>query len=154
MKPGSRPKAIVSWSSGKDSAFALHQIRTTEAFDLVGVLTTVTAEFQRVSMHGVREELLDAQVASLGLPCQKIYIPSPSPNSVYEREITRVLTEMKSYGVTHVLFGDLFLQDIRSYREKQLRNWVCMASFHSGCATRPATRREMLDAGVEAILTC
>src|ERR1700687_2342109 len=112
MKTGSRPKTIVSWSSGKDSAFALHETRVTEAFELVGVLTTVTTAFHRVSMHGVREELLDAQAASLGLPCRKIYIPSPCPNLVYERELARVLTDMKREGVTHVLFGDLFLQDI------------------------------------------
>src|SRR6516165_5038576 len=103
----SRPKAVVSWSSGKDSAFALQEIRAADSYELVGVLTTVTAEFARVSMHGVREELLDAQIASLGLPGRKIYIPSPCPNSVYEREMTSALTEAKRNGVTHVLFGDL-----------------------------------------------
>jgi len=154
MKTGSRPKAIVSWSSGKDSAFALQQIRVTEAFELVGVLTTVTTAFRRVSMHGVREELLDAQVASLGLPCQKIYIPSPCPNSVYERQMTRVLTEMKSYGVTHVLFGDLFLQDIRSYREKQLAELGLHGVFPLWMRDTARLAREMLDAGIEAILTC
>src|SRR5260370_14812689 len=130
MKPGSRPKAIVSWSSGKDSAFALHQIRATEAFELVGVLTTVTAAFHRVSMHGVREELLDAQAAALGLPCHKIYIPSPCPNTVYEREMTRALTQLKSDGVTHVLFGTLFLQAIRPYPGKHLPDWGLQGVFH------------------------
>ena len=154
MKPGSRPKAIVSWSSGKDSAFALHQVRATEAFELVGVLTTVTAAFHRVSMHGVREELLDAQAAALGLPCHKIYIPSPCPNPVYEREMTRALTQLKSDGVTHVLFGDLFLQDIRSYREKQLAELGLHGVFPLWMRDTAALAREMLDAGIEAFLTC
>src|SRR5215831_18558407 len=116
----SRPKAVVSWSSGKDSAFALQEIRSANAYEVVGVLTTVTKAFHRVSMHGVREELLDAQIASLGLPCRKVYIPSPCPNSVYEEEMAQALAESRRHGVTHVVFGDLFLQDIRSYREKQL----------------------------------
>src|SRR5262252_5523193 len=102
----SQPKTLVSWSSGKDSAFALHQIQKTADYQVVGVLTTVTSTFRRVSMHGVREELLDAQVASLGLPCYKIYIPSPCPNEIYEREMGRILTDAKRSGITHVLFGD------------------------------------------------
>src|ERR1700716_1827483 len=154
MKPGSRPKAIVSWSSGKDSAFALQQIRATEAFELVGILTTVTTAFHRVSMHGVREELLDAQATSLGLPCQKIYIPSPCPHLVYERELARVLTGMKCEGVTHVLFGDLFLQDIRSYREKQLADLGLQGVFPLWMRDTARLAREMLDAGIEAFLTC
>ncbi len=154
MKPGSRPKAIASWSSGKDSAFALHQIRATEAFELVGVLTTVTAAFHRVSMHGVREELLDAQAAALGFPCHKIYIPSPCPNTVYEREMTRALTQVKSDGVTHVLFGDLFLQDIRSYREKQLAELGLHGVFPLWMRDTTLLAREMLGAGIEAFLTC
>lgn len=154
MKRGSRSKAIVSWSSGKDSAFALQQIRSTEEFELVGVLTTVTAAFHRVSMHGVREELLDAQVAALGLPSEKIYIPSPCPNEIYEREMTRVLTGLKRNGVTHVLFGDLFLQDIRSYREKQLSQLGLHGVFPLWMRETAALAREMIDAGIEAFLTC
>jgi uncharacterized protein (TIGR00290 family) len=154
MSTASRPKAIVSWSSGKDSAFALQEIRTTQACELVGVLTTVTAAFNRVSMHGVREELLDAQIASLGLPCHKIYIPSPCPNSVYESEMGRVLTEAKHNGVTHVLFGDLFLQDIRSYREKQLERLGLHGVFPLWMRDTTRLAHEMLDAGIEATLTC
>jgi uncharacterized protein (TIGR00290 family) len=151
---GSRPKAVVSWSSGKDSAFALQEIRATDAYELVGVLTTVTAAFGRVSMHGVREELLDAQIASLGLPCRKIYIPSPCPNSVYEREMADVLTEAKRNGVTHVLFGDLFLQDIRAYREQRLAQLGLEGVFPLWMRDTTRLAREMLDAGIQATLTC
>ncbi len=154
MSMGSRPKAVVSWSSGKDSAFALQEIRATNAYEVVGVLTTVTAAFGRVSMHGVREELLDAQVASLGLPCRKIYIPSPCPNSVYEREMAEVLKEAKRNGVTHILFGDLFLQDIRAYREQQLAELGLEGVFPLWMRDTARLAREMLDAGVQATLSC
>jgi len=151
---GSRPKIIVSWSTGKDSAFALHEIRSANAYEVVGALTTVTAAFGRVSMHGVREELLDAQIASLGLPCRKIYIPSPCPNSVYEREMASALTEAKRNGVTHVLFGDLFLQDIRAYRERQLAGLGLQGVFPLWMRDTAQLARQMLDAGVQATLTC
>src|SRR5579862_6732795 len=104
-----RPKAVVSWSSGKDSALALHEVQRSGEFELIGVLTTVTSAFGRVSMHGVRESLLDRQIEALGLRGWKIPIPSPCPNDVYEREMARVLGEVKQLGVSAVVFGDLFL---------------------------------------------
>src|SRR5712664_1040594 len=150
----SRFKAIASWSSGKDSAFALHQARMAEAYDLVGLVTTVTSTFHRVSMHGVREALLDAQAAVLGLPCEKIYIPSPCPNSVYEAEMASSLIKAKRKGVTHVLFGDLFLEDIRSYREKRLSELGLQGAFPLWMRDTARLAREMLDAGIEATVTC
>ncbi|MFI5291095.1 MAG: ATP-binding protein, partial [Polyangia bacterium] len=84
----------MSWSSGKDSALALHQARLSGEVEVVGLLTTVTAAFGRVSMHGVRESLLDAQAAALGLPCRKVTIPSPCPNEIYEREMGEALTAL------------------------------------------------------------
>jgi uncharacterized protein (TIGR00290 family) len=150
----SRPKAVVSWSSGKDSAFALQEARATNDYELVGVLTTVTLAFLRVSMHGVREELLNAQVASLGLPCSKIYIPSPCSNAIYEREMAAALTELKHSGVSHVIFGDLFLEDIRAYREKQLARLGMECVFPLWMRNTGELARHMLDAGIEATLTC
>src|SRR5579863_3906385 len=115
-----RPRAIFSWSSGKDSAFALHEVRRSGEVEIVGLLTTVTSAFGRVSMHGVREELLDRQAEALGLPCIKVPIPSPCPNDVYEREMARALAEARGLGVDRVVFGDLFLEDLRRYREARL----------------------------------
>ena len=89
-----RPKAIVSWSTGKDSAYSLCEVIRTGQVEVAGILTTVTSEFVRVSMHGVREELLDRQVEELGVPCWKVSIPSSCPNEVYEREMARVLGEV------------------------------------------------------------
>lgn len=151
---GTRPKALVSWSSGKDSAFAVHQMRAAGEYEVVGALTTVTASFARVSMHGVREQLLDAQVAALGVPCTKIYIPSPCPNSVYEREMAGALGAAKSNGVTHVVFGDLFLQDIRTYREQRLAELALTGLFPLWMRDTAQLAREMLEAGCEATLTC
>ena len=149
-----RPKALVSWSSGKDSAFALGEIRRAAQCDLVGLVTTVTEDFNRVSMHGVREELLDAQVASLGIPCHKVRIPALCSNEIYEREMGRVLTDAKRSGVTQVVFGDLFLQDIRSYREARLAELGLQGVFPLWMRDTARLAQEMLDAGMEAILTC
>jgi uncharacterized protein (TIGR00290 family) len=145
-------KAVVSWSSGKDSAFALHEARA--RFDIVELLTTVTTAFGRVSMHGVREELLDRQIKAVGLPCRKIGIPSPCTNEIYERELTQALLAAKAGGVTHVIFGDLFLQDIRAYREAMLAALGLTPVFPLWERDTAELAREMLAAGLSARLTC
>ena len=114
------PKALMSWSSGKDSAYALHQILKEGRFEVVELFTTLTESYQRVAMHGVREELLDLQASEIGLPLHKIRIPSPCPNEVYEEKMDVYWKAWVKKGVTHVIFGDLFLEDLRAYRVKQL----------------------------------
>lgn len=148
------PRAIVSWSSGKDSAYALHEIRRTGAFDVVGLLTTVTDEFARVSMHGVREALLDRQAAAVGLPCEKIRIPSPCPNEVYERAMAATLAQWRGDGVHHVIFGDLFLADLRAYREARLAEVGMHGVFPLWHRPTRALAEEMIAAGLRATLTC
>ncbi|MBI3185549.1 MAG: hypothetical protein HYZ28_25705 [Myxococcales bacterium] len=103
-----RAKAVVAWSSGKDSAYALHVVRSKGELEVVGLLTTVTRRFARVSMHGVREELLDRQAQETGLHCHKVEIPHPCPNELYEREMSRALAALRASGVESVVFGDLF----------------------------------------------
>jgi uncharacterized protein (TIGR00290 family) len=147
-----RPKAIVSWSSGKDSAFAL--VEAQRELDIVGTITTITTAFGRVSMHGVREALLDRQLAELGLPCRKIGIPSPCPNDVYERELVAALRSAQADGVTHVVFGDLFLADIRAYRERLLAPLGLVPVFPLWLRDTRQLAREMLDAGIAATITC
>jgi uncharacterized protein (TIGR00290 family) len=149
-----RPKAIMSWSSGKDSAFALHEARRSGELEVVGLLTTVTASFGRVSMHGVREALLDRQAESLGLPCWKVPIPSPCPNEVYEAEMARVLAEVAGLGVDRVVFGDLFLEDLRRYRETKLAEIGMSAVFPLWMRDTAALAREMIASGLHATLTC
>jgi uncharacterized protein (TIGR00290 family) len=149
-----RPKALVSWSSGKDSAFALHEARARGLVDVVGLLTTITDAFGRVSMHGVREALLDRQTEELGLAAIKVRIPSPCSNQVYEREMSEALEVAKRDGVTHIVFGDLFLEDIRAYRELQLAEAGLQGVFPLWRRNTVNLAREMLDAGVSARLTC
>jgi uncharacterized protein (TIGR00290 family) len=115
-----RPKALISWSSGKDSAFALHEVRRSGEFDVVGALTTVTETFGRVSIHGVRQEILHAQLKAAGLPPRIVPIPYPCPNAIYEARMGEAVAQAVRDGVTHIIFGDLFLADIRVYREAKL----------------------------------
>jgi len=119
LKP-SRPKALISWSSGKDSAFALHEISRSGEFDVVGALTTVTETFERVSIHGVRQEILLAQLDAAGLPPRVVPIPYPCPNEIYEARMGETVARAVQDGITHIIFGDLYLADIRGYREQKL----------------------------------
>jgi uncharacterized protein (TIGR00290 family) len=116
----SPPKAFISWSSGKDSAFALLEARRLGLAEIVGVLTTVNEVYDRVAMHGVRNTLLDRQVEALGLPCLKVFLPSPCANEVYEARMAVAIERIKAEGVRHIVFGDLFLADLRAYREERL----------------------------------
>jgi uncharacterized protein (TIGR00290 family) len=146
------PRAIAAWSSGKDAAFALHEaLRETE---VVGILTTVTSPFERVSMHGVREQILDMQAASLGLALHKVRIPFPCPDEVYEREMRASLDRFRAEGVTHVVFGDLFLEDVRAYRERNLARASMGGLFPLWGRDTSELARAMLEAGIEARVTC
>jgi uncharacterized protein (TIGR00290 family) len=148
------PKAFLSWSSGKDSAFALVKARRLGLADIVGVLTTMNEVHARVAMHAVREELLDAQVAALALPCIKVPLPSPCPNEIYEERMAAAVDAIKAQGVTHVVFGDLFLEDIRAYREAKLKDAGMDGIFPLWGRNTHALAHEMLDSGMVAHLTC
>src|ERR1700732_4171446 len=117
---GGHRKAWLAWSSGKDSAWALHSVRQELEFDVVALLTTVNRTHERVAMHAVRESLLEIQAAAAGLPLVKVPIPSPCSNEVYEQAMSEAMTQARAEGVLHVIFGDLFLEDVRAYRESQL----------------------------------
>jgi uncharacterized protein (TIGR00290 family) len=147
-----RPKALIAWSSGKDSAWALHEARRAGEFDIVGALTTVTDTFGRVSMHGVREALLMAQLDAAGLPAVIVRIPYPCSNDIYEREMAAAMADAKAAGVTHVIFGDLFLADLRAWREAKLAAIGMTAVFPLWMRPTGALAREMIDAGIEAHL--
>jgi uncharacterized protein (TIGR00290 family) len=147
-----RPKALIAWSSGKDSAWALHEARRTGEFDIVGALTTVTDAFARVSMHGVREELLRAQLEAAGLPAVVVRIPYPCPNEVYEREMAAAIADAKMRGVTHMIFGDLYLEEVRAYREKNLAGTGITPVFPLWLKPTDALARDMIAGGVEAHL--
>jgi uncharacterized protein (TIGR00290 family) len=146
------PQALIAWSSGKDSAWALHVARRAGDYDIVGALTTVTDAFARVSMHGVREELLRAQLDAAGLPATVVHIPYPCPNEIYEREMAAAMADAKARGVTHIIFGDLYLEDVRAYREKNLASTGITPLFPLWQVPTGRLARDMIEAGVEAHL--
>jgi uncharacterized protein (TIGR00290 family) len=148
----SRPKALISWSSGKDSAFALHEIRRSGEFDVVGALTTVTETFGRVSIHGVRQEILRAQCEAAGLPQHIVPIPYPCPNEIYEARMGEAVAGAVRDGVTHMIFGDLFLQDIRAYREQKLAGTGITPVFPLWERPTLPLAQAMIESGLEAWL--
>jgi uncharacterized protein (TIGR00290 family) len=143
-------KALIAWSSGKDSAWALHETRVTGDFEIVGALTTMTDTFRRVSMHGVREELLRAQLDAACLHPIIVHIPYPCPNEIYERKMAEAVAAARASGVTHMIFGDLFLEDVRAYRERQLSGTGIVPVFPLWGRPTRALADDMIDAGTEA----
>jgi diphthamide synthase (EF-2-diphthine--ammonia ligase) len=143
---------LIAWSSGKDSAWALHEMRQAGDYDIVGALTTVNAAFGRVAMHGVREALLLAQLDAAGLAPVLVHIPYPCSNDVYERATAAAMAAAKARGITHIVFGDLFLQDIRAYREARLEGIGITPLFPLWQRPTEALAREMIDGGVVAHL--
>jgi uncharacterized protein (TIGR00290 family) len=149
-----REKIWLSWSSGKDSAWSLHTLRQGDQYEVVALLTTVNEVFNRVAMHAVREEVLDAQAAALGLPLVKVPIPSPCPNEAYESAMAQAMVRARAEGISRVAFGDLFLEDIRKYREEKLASVGMQPVFPIwGIETR-ALAHEMVRAGLRALITC
>ncbi len=149
-----KPKAWLSWSSGKDSAWALHIMRQRGDFEIAALLTTVNQKYQRVAMHAVRESVLEQQAAAAGIPLVKIPIPSPCPNEVYERAMSAAMAQARSEGVTHVAFGDLFLEDIRKYREENLAKCGMTPVFPLWLKNTRELANEMIVSGLRAYLTC
>ncbi|HEY7298513.1 MAG TPA: ATP-binding protein [Xanthobacteraceae bacterium] len=149
-----RRKALIAWSSGKDSAWAFYETRRAGDYEIVGALTTVTETFNRVCMHGVRHDLLAAQLEAAGLPPTIVRIPFPCPNDLYETRMAAALAEAKAAGVTHVIFGDLFLEDVRRYRERTLAGTGIAPLFPLWLRPTLELAREMIAAGVETYLVC
>jgi len=147
-----KPRALISWSSGKDSAFSLHEARRAGEFDVVGALTTVTETFERVSIHGVRQEILRAQCEAAGLPQRIVPIPYPCPNEIYEARMGEAVAAAVRDGITHMIFGDLFLADIRAYREQKLAGTGITPIFPLWDRPTPTLAQAMIASGLEAYL--
>jgi uncharacterized protein (TIGR00290 family) len=147
-------KTLVSWSSGKDSAWLVHTLRKTPDIELGALLTTVNEPAGRVAMHAVRVELLEIQAHALGLPLWQVLIPSPCSNDAYERAMAEVVERATREGFSRVAFGDLFLEDVRRYREEKLAGSGLTPVFPLFGADTTALAREMIEAGLRARLTC
>ena len=146
-------KCLVSWSSGKDSAWMVHVLRR-QGRSLAALLTTINDPAQRVAMHAVRVDVLQAQADALGLPLWQIPIPSPCPNEVYERAMAAAVARAVAEGFTHVAFGDLFLEDVRRYREERLAGTGLTPLFPLFGSDTTALAREMVAGGLRARITC
>ena len=150
-----RPRAVLSWSSGKDAAWALYILRSSGEVEVVGLLTTLNAAFDRVAMHAVRRTLLEAQAAAVGLPLWQVMLPWPCSNAEYEAALGLALAEAREeWGVTHIAFGDLFLEEVRAYREHQLAGTGLTPLLPLWRLPTGALAREMIAGGLEARLTC
>jgi uncharacterized protein (TIGR00290 family) len=145
---------VLAWSSGKDSAWALHALRQDPALTVVGLLTTVNAAHDRVAMHAVRRRLLEAQARAAGLPVHVVEIPYPCPNETYEAAMADAVATLLARGVTAMAFGDLFLEDVRHYRERQLTGTGLRPLFPLWGRPTRALAEEMIDGGLQARLTC
>ncbi|MEM8984381.1 MAG: ATP-binding protein [Pseudomonadota bacterium] len=146
-------RVLLSWSSGKDSAFALRTLRQDPDVSVVGLLTTLDAAANRVAMHAVRRELVERQAALIGLPLHTIDLPWPCPNAVYESAVRQALAHVDTAFDT-VAFGDLFLADIRAYRESQMRRLGVPVEFPLWGRDTTELAQEMITSGIDAIITC
>jgi uncharacterized protein (TIGR00290 family) len=144
----------MAWSSGKDSAWALHTLRRSPDVDVVGLLTTVNAQHERVAMHAVRRTLLEAQAAAVGLPLTVVEIPWPCSNEEYVEAMGRAMTAARANDIAAVAFGDLYLEDVRRYREQQLKGTGITPLFPLWLRPTAALAREMIASGLRATLTC
>ena len=149
MKP-----ILLSWSSGKDSAWSLHVLRQRAEYEVVGLLTTFNDGADRVAMHAVRRELVERQAAATGLPLWGVPLPWPCSNEQYESLMDRTCAKAAAEGIEGVAFGDLFLEDVRAYREKQMRNTGLQPIFPVWGLPTHALAQEMIAAGMRAKLTC
>jgi uncharacterized protein (TIGR00290 family) len=147
-------RILLSWSSGKDSAWSLHVLRQRGEYEVVGLLTTFNEEADRVAMHAVRRELVERQAAAAGLPLWAVALPWPCSNEQYELLMAEACAKAVSEGIEGVAFGDLFLEDVRAYREKQMKDTGLAPVFPVwGLPTR-ALAEEMIACGTRAKLTC
>jgi uncharacterized protein (TIGR00290 family) len=146
-------KILLSWSSGKDSAWALHVLNQMAPGRVAGLLSTINSDADRVAMHGVRRELLEAQAAAARLPLWQVPIPSPCSNEIYETRMAEACARAVADGFTHVAFGDLFLEDVRRYREEKLAGSGLTPLFPIWGVPTQQLAREMIGAGLHATLS-
>ena len=147
-------KILLAWSGGKDSAMSLYEVQKSRAYDVAALLTTITDGYDRISMHGVRRELLERQAESLGVNLHKIYIPIKSTNEQYQAAMKATLEHYLAQGIRSVAFGDLFLEDIKKYREENLAKVGMKGIFPVWLRDTREFARTFLDLGFKAVTVC
>ncbi|REC47100.1 Dph6-related ATP pyrophosphatase [Chryseobacterium pennipullorum] len=149
-----KPKALFNWSSGKDSALALYKIMQDNQYEITTLLTSINEEFQRISMHGVHVSLLEKQAESIGIPLLKMELPKDPSMAEYQEIMSTTMAEVQAGGITHSVFGDIFLEDLRQYREDQLNAIGMTAVFPLWKQDTSDLIHEFLDLGFKTIVTC
>ncbi|HZU30687.1 MAG TPA: ATP-binding protein [Candidatus Angelobacter sp.] len=149
-----KKKILLSWSSGKDSAWALHVLRRSGEYEIVGLLTTFNSAFNRVAMHSTRHELVEMQAKAAGLPLISAPLPWPCTNADYEAAMKKVCDDALASGISGIAFGDLFLEDVRAYRERQLKGTGLEPLFPVWGIPTDLLARQMIDSGLRARLVC
>jgi uncharacterized protein (TIGR00290 family) len=147
-------KVILAWSGGKDSAISLYESQRSGKYEIVSLLTTINKDYDRVSMHGVRQILVEQQASSLGLPLEKVFVPKDCSNEEYEARMTEVLTRFKQDGITQVVFGDIFLEWIKEYRENNLAKLGMKGVFPIWGRNTAELTRKFIALGFRAVITC
>jgi uncharacterized protein (TIGR00290 family) len=147
-------KVLFTWSSGKDSAMALYELKKNNCYEIASLLTTITREYDRISIHGVRRNLLEQQADSLGLPLEKVFISKDSSNEEYESSLKAVLERYRSAGISSVAFGDIFQEDLRKYREDNLAKVGMKALFPIWKKDTAELAHAFIDIGFKAVITC
>lgn len=147
-------QAVFNWSGGKDSALALYRVLQSDNFEVKKLLTSVNAHHQRISMHGVREKLLELQAASIGIPLQKLQLPEQPDMDCYNLLMQNTMDTIKQEGITQSIFGDIFLEDLKKYREDRLQSQGFSAHFPLWKENTHALLREFLDLGFKTVIVC
>jgi uncharacterized protein (TIGR00290 family) len=149
-----KERVVLSWSGGKDSTMAAYHLLASHKYEITALWTTVTEEFDRISMHGVRRELLEQQAASLGIPLQMMMIPKDCTNEIYEARMRETLGHFKTQGITKVAFGDLFLEDVRKYRDERLAQVGMSGLYPIWMRDTDELVRTFIGLGFRALLAC
>ena len=149
-----KEKVIFSWSAGKDSALAFYELQKTKNYEITALLTTVTKDYDRISMHGVRRVLLELQAESLGFPLEKVFISKNTSNGDYESKMRNVLVEYLTAGISSVVFGDISLEDLRKYRENNLSKIGMKGIFPLWKRNTTELAHKFINSGFKAVITC
>lgn len=147
-------RVLISWSGGKDSCLALHQIQESAEYRVEALLTTVTRDYDRISMHGVRRELLEQQATKLGIPLHRVFITKSASNAEYETNLIEAVSTYSDRGINSIVFGDLFLDDIKTYRDRFLARHNLLGIYPVWMRDTTQFIREFIDLGFKAVITC
>jgi uncharacterized protein (TIGR00290 family) len=154
LKVDNVKKVLFSWSGGKDSALALHELRKTKSYKISALLTTITEDYDRTSIHGVQRILIERQANSLGLQLEKVFISKNTSNKEYESKMRKVLERYMTVGVSYAAFGDIFLEDIKKYRENNLSKIGMKGIFPVWERNTTELAHKFIDSGFKAVITC